>query len=589
VSRRGQLFLKAGSVLLFASAPLAGSVQPASASSAAPADSEEPLVRAMRDELARSMQQLKLPDAAAPYYIAFRVDEQTNLTASASFGALTSKQTSRGRSFRADVRVGDYALDNSNTGGRYDFNTTGFERLPIEDDYDAIRHDIWYGSDQTYKQAAAEYAKKIASRKTQNQSSDEVGDFSREKPSRIVGRRATEAPDSEQVVGLVKQLSALAKNFPEIQGSEVKLAVTSERRVVLTSEGTFTDGTHETVTLNATLRTQADDGMPLTRMVSFSATSLEALPSREVLVEAIKRAGGELSELRHAREADDYTGPVLFEGPAAAQLVREMLGPNFSGAPAPKSDAMGSMARAMGGKETEWAGKVGQRVVATGLGVMDDPTVDHIGSLNLLGQYAADDEGMPAERVSLVEKGILKRFLMSRAPRKGFEHSNGHARSSFFASAKASISNLVVTADKGLNAADLRKKLLAEATSAKLPYAIVVRELDDAVSSGDYSAILRRAQGANVSPPTVVLQVTADGKEQPWRGATFASFPLQAFEEIVAAGNEPAVTSWAVGTAGSVVSPALLFKRVEIKKPTGPQRKLPLLPHPFFAEKGSNR
>ena len=70
--------------------------------------------------------------------------------------------------------MGDYALDNTNFGGRSDLS---FERLPIDDDYDVIRHDVWHAMDRAYKQAAADYARKLATRKTQNQSPDDVGDF----------------------------------------------------------------------------------------------------------------------------------------------------------------------------------------------------------------------------------------------------------------------------------------------------------------------------------------------------------------------------------------------------------------------------
>ena len=208
-----------------------------------------------------------------------------------------------------------------------------------------------------------------------------------------------------------------------------------------------------------------------------------------------------------------------------------------------------------------------------------------LGRWRFVGRYDADDEGIAGQRVLLIDRGILRRFLMSRTPRKGFEHSNGHARMTPFMSTRASASNLLVYADKGSSASDLRKKLLAEAKAEGLAYAIVVKVLDDATSGGDYAAMFRRGHGDNVPVPLVLLKVTPDGKEEPLRGATFGSLPLRAFEEILAAGREPAVASWALPMTSSVVSPALLLKRVEVKKPTGPQRKPPISPHPYFAER----
>lgn len=545
-----------------------------------PPPSDGPLVRAMTDELARSAEELRLPDAAKPYFLALRLNDRTNFSVVASFGALVRKYEARGRYLRAEVRVGDYPLDNTNFGGRSDLS---FERLPIDDDYDVIRHDVWHAMDRAYKQAAADYARKLATRKTQNQSPDDVGDFSREPPSRIVDRRSTPLHDVDRAVGLAKELSGAARGFPEIQSSEVTLSGGSSRHIFLSNEGSFTDESDSLVTVTATLHTQAVDGMPLRRVITFSGTSLDALPAREVLAQEFTRAAQELTALRHAREAEDYAGPVLFEAPAAAELVHEVLAPELSGTPAPKSEASGGAGQS--GLETQLSGKIGQRVMPVGFRVEDDPTVDRAGALALVGRYGADDEGIAGQRVVLVDHGILQRFLMSRTPRKGFEHSNGHARMTLFMSTRASASNLVVHADKGSSASDLRKKLLAEAKAEGLGYAIVVKVLDDATSGGDYAAMFRRGHGDNVPAPLVLLKVTPDGKEEPLRGATFGSLPLRAFEEILAAGRDPAVASWTLPMPSSVVSPALLLKRVEVKKPTGPQRKPPISPHPYFAER----
>jgi hypothetical protein len=555
-------------VVVLAVAPRAHAVEP-------PVD-DGPLVRAMRDELTRSAEQLRLPDAEKPYYLALRLHERTDVGAVASFGALVRKYTSHGRYLRADVRVGDYVLDNSNFGGARP--NVSFERLPIEDDYDVIRLDVWHAMDRAYKQAAGDYARKMAAHKTQNQSPDDVGDFSSEKASRIVVRRASQAPDVERAASIAKELSAAAKNFPEIQSSDVAVNGGSWRQLFLSNEGTFADEDDALVTLTATLRTQAVDGMPLTRVVSFSAASLDALPPRDVLEREFARVAQELTALRRAPEAEDYAGPVLFEAEAAAQLVRDVLAPQLCGTPAPKSEGAGRA-----GLETELSGRIGQRVMPAGFRVEDDPTIDRLGALALVSRYGADDEGVAAQKVTLIEHGLLERFLMSRTPRKGFEHSNGHGRAMFVMPPRAAVSNLLVSADKGSSAGDLRKKLVAEAKAQGLSYGLVVKVLDDATSSGNFATMSRGGDG--VPPPLVLVKVTADGKEEPVRGATFGALPLRAFEESIAAGREPAVVSRAFPTASSVVAPALLFKRVEVKKPQGAQRKVPVLPQPYFAEK----
>ena len=534
---------------------------------------DDAVVRAMRDELTRSSQQLQLPDAGKPYYMSLVLHEEQSVMAIASFGALVSKNETRSRHLRADVRVGSYAVDSSNMDMR---GGVSLQRLPLDDDYDVVRHDVWYALDDAYKRAAAAYARKLALRESLAQDSAEVDDFSHEAASHIVVKRDVPSVDGQRAVALAKELSALAKKFPAIQSSEARIIGGSGRQVMLTSEDTFTSENDALVTLTVLMRTQAPDGMPLSRFVSYSAPTLDGLPAQAALAEECTRAATELTALRDAEQASDYTGPVLFEGPAAAQLFAFVIAPQLSGAPAPKSEGMRGMR-----SESELASKLGQRVLPAGFSLVDDPTLDQLDGQPLIGRSAADDEGMPAQKVALVQDGLLQDFLMSRAPRKGFVHSNGHAHGSMFGSPRASIANLLVTTSKGVSRPELTKKLLAEAKAAGQGYALIVRLLDDPVTSGDYSSPARR-RGANVPPPFVLIKLTPDGKEQPLRGGSFGALPLSAFEEILAAGQTAEILNRSVGHSWSVAAPALLFKRVQVQKPSGQQRKLPELTHPYF-------
>jgi hypothetical protein len=72
------------------------------------------VVRALRDEVKRSLEGLSLPGAKKPYYLAYRASEGNDVRVAASFGALIEDQTTRGRGLRTDLRVGDYATDSGN-------------------------------------------------------------------------------------------------------------------------------------------------------------------------------------------------------------------------------------------------------------------------------------------------------------------------------------------------------------------------------------------------------------------------------------------------------------------------------------------
>src|ERR1700687_3070501 len=72
---------------------------------------EDPVLRAMLTELARSTSRLKLENASAPYYVEYRVTDLDQYDAEALFGSLRFETRQKLRVLRAVVRVGDYHRD----------------------------------------------------------------------------------------------------------------------------------------------------------------------------------------------------------------------------------------------------------------------------------------------------------------------------------------------------------------------------------------------------------------------------------------------------------------------------------------------
>src|SRR5215472_13309410 len=76
---------------------------------------DDVVFRALNDELARSKGQLRLDQYAAPYFVSYTARQTDQLFLTASFGALDKSERQRTRSLNVDVRVGDYAFDNSSS------------------------------------------------------------------------------------------------------------------------------------------------------------------------------------------------------------------------------------------------------------------------------------------------------------------------------------------------------------------------------------------------------------------------------------------------------------------------------------------
>jgi TldD protein len=75
--------------------------------------SDSPVMRAMSDELKRSVSELQFRDLEKPYFIQYVILDEEQYRASATFGALTASDIDRRRIMQVQARVGDYDFDNS--------------------------------------------------------------------------------------------------------------------------------------------------------------------------------------------------------------------------------------------------------------------------------------------------------------------------------------------------------------------------------------------------------------------------------------------------------------------------------------------
>jgi len=153
----------------------------------APQAQESPLLLAMRDEMARSMADLRMKGEPAPYYIEYEIDDIVSMRAIGRQGGIVDDVKDHSRTLRVQVRVGDYAFDSSRfvTQDRGGAGAGAGATAPLDDNYDAIRREIWLTTDTAYKRAVSVFAKKKAA--FQNRAvTDQIPDFSRETPVQIV-------------------------------------------------------------------------------------------------------------------------------------------------------------------------------------------------------------------------------------------------------------------------------------------------------------------------------------------------------------------------------------------------------------------
>ena len=343
------------------------------------------------------------------------------------------------------------------------------------------------------------------------------------------------------------------------------------------------------VKIHVDCTTQAPDGMPLHGAINFWAPTVAQLPAEADMIAATDKLSKELSDRRKAPIVDDYGGPILFTGIAADQVVRAMLAENLGGTPAPKTDRPG--ARESFG-ETQLAGKVGVRILPLGMSVVDDPTVKTIGKTPVIAIGKFDEEGVATQKVSLVENGTFKRFLMSREPRKGFDHSNGHGYTTSSSGARAHPTNLLVSSSKAVADAEVKKRAIAAAKDEGLAYVLVVERFDEGASEDDLDRI---DPSMTLPRPAVMKKLYLDGKEELVRGGSIGAVTLRSLRDILAVGTTPVLYPYfgtglpgvfdmmrdgTGGNIGSIAAPALLFRDADVKKPIGAQKAAPIAPRP---------
>jgi len=554
------------------------------------------ITRAMRDELARSMEKLRLPQLDKPYFIAYRIHEARGLEASATCGSLlsSSDDDSRIRALTVEVRVGDYAFDNSNFLSPPSFSLGtihpqfGFNELPIDDNYLEIRRQVWLATDGSYKQAVEQLAAKKAALQNKTRAED-LPDFSKENPTQIMDIEPAVQMKRSDAEMRVRKLSKLLGAKPGLNSSMVSLSVSNGRSLYLNSEGTFYEKSHPLVTLTAASSTQAADGMKLGDSVTFYSDSRDRLPPDDRVAALIEEMGGRLKSLRDAPVLARYNGPVLFEGRAAAEIFAEEFAGGLAGQRKPVS-GMGEMEaifeRFPQFAGSSFVGKIGARVLPDFLSVVDNPTLSVYGQEPLFGGYKVDDDGVLAHETRLVEGGILKTLLTARTPVEGVTHSTGNGRRG-----GPIPSNLIVEAREGLSETELKSRLVEMMKRSNLDYGIVVRKIGGGTGAGMEEQALAMFSGMTGQPGAgkavlLAYKVYPDGREEMIRGAHLSGLTAESFKGIVAASKSAIVFSsphtpqfnfsssffLSFGAAQSLpmvsyIVPSLLFEDLSLTKP----------------------
>ena len=545
-----------------------------------------PMTEALNAQLQRSLKELTLKDAPEIYHLRYHLLSMDQVDVVASLGSLLDSNTKPYRLLSIELRVGSPEFDNTGFGGWE--NGFTFDWLPDNLSPRTASVAAWRLTDQAYKQAIEQYARKKAQFRPP---ADYPGDYTLVETT-TTDRGAATIGDSDALIALATELSATLSGNPAIEAGEVQVGHEAGAHWILDSNQAVIRRPVSETTLRAFAHVRAPDGMLLTDHRLWTTRSPEQLTGSGPMTAELSAMRDHLLALRDAAVLnEEYVGPVLFEGDATIELFRKLLVPQLEGTPpeVPFESFLGDLGGGSGSPV-----RLGRRVLPPGWTVIDDPRArpDHPSFFQI------DAEGTPTEAVTPVQDGIVQNVLMSRVPRSGVEASNGHARGSLRERLSGRITQLSVVAERTYNKRQIHKRAARLATAYGRDYYLVIRRFQEPSTRGAGQSMMSYIGAGGDSDtqlplPVSVFRVYLDGRVEELRGARFAGVQRWALRDIAAAGQEvggsfmiPASRGYNIygptqGLPAWMTAPNVLIGEMELIPAPGDPNDNAVLPHPL--------
>lgn len=558
------------------------------------------ILSAMKDELKRNVEKLKLENLESPFFIQFTIRDGKTLEVNASLGSIVESQEQPFRNHTVRVLVGGYQNSDENYfdfASRYSQGSSSMNAsMPIENDYDGIRRALWITTDNTYKKAAEQIERKKAALARQSLSPElaSLGDFSKSTPVKYFEAENNLSFDKSKWEKIAKEISSSFRKYPEIFNSTVRLYFYNADEFIINNEGTEVIKPLNLCCLQINAYTQADDGEELNDHILLYSEKPDELPEKEKLLEEIQLLAERLTSLRHAPVFDEsYSGPVMFQGQAAAEFFVQRLFRSSNGLLAVKKPLVSdpSALNYINQLYSETLeSRLEKRIISKDITIKTTPRLKEFNGVNLIGKYEVDEEGVkPPEESIIVQNGILKTMLGNRTPTPGNKISNGHQLPligpwQLRSSLGPGIIN--IESNNGITDEQMKNELIQLAKDEGLEYTLLVREIKPIVTgnnpSNDMMAMYFGTDSKKkmLEEPIYVYRVyVKDGREELIRSVEIDDPSISALKHIAGVSGKQFVYNNLMPTAINysiwdmsgipstfIVPDALLLEELEVRK-----------------------
>ncbi|HEX3008802.1 MAG TPA: metallopeptidase TldD-related protein [Bacteroidales bacterium] len=559
---------------------------------------DDPVWKALNDELSRNMKSLSYLDYEKPFFINYTIGSSESGVILGSLGGIILSHENKLNTEMIRVMVGSYKIcdenfENENSNISYN---GGNIPLPLDNDYYGIRRTLWIQTDKVYKAAGETYKNKLYLLKRNNIQIDSLlPDFSKAPVSKLKLDAPLVKYNKEEWEKRVKEISSLFDKYPDIDDSGVSFRFANANTYMVNSEGSEVKSPVNVAVITVSASSSASDGLNLIDKFDVLAPTPNDLPSNDWFQKQIGVMVETLKGLRTAEAFEgNYNGPVLFLDQAASELFSASLFSQEDPLVAIREPlyADRNMKIFNGNNPNSLAAKQNKKVISNDLTVKALPHLKSFENTPLIGHFEIDADGVvPPQEVTLVENGLLKSLLNDRTPIRMVPQSNGHRRFAFFNNGISYITGpgvIDITGKKQFSREDLKKQLIEKAREEGLDYAILIKKVIP--KSANY--------------PVEIYKVSvADGKETLIRMAGLNNISLSTLRKCIGvsdkrvaynmlmnvgpdAGNFGPLTPDISGLPVSFISPdGVLIEEMEVQgAPKNLSEEKPIVPNPVGAK-----
>ncbi len=537
---------------------------------------KDPIIKAMDTELKRSMKKLSRLDPPI-YFLSYQIDSERSVSVAATLGEKAYSYTSSHYTADIDARAGGRELDNTRKLKSIDYGrrnpnilTSGYMPSPKQ-----IRNMLWLLTEEALTAAQEDYLKVKTNALTSSKREDNSDDFSKKGKAASYYAPIEDSPlisqqMLEDMTKRTEQYSAIFKDQDFILSSAVSYSAALKNKYFVNSEGTKIVQGQVLARLSYNITSRNKDGMILERGNYYDFTTPDEIPYSEKVISDINRSIAELKALQNAPAAEPFHGPVILKNKATGVFFHEILGHRVEGH-RQKDDDFGQT----------FTNKINKQVISPLISVYDNPTMKYFNTVPLRGYYAYDDEGIASQNVTVIENGVLKNFLMSRSPIKGFDSSNGHGRKQAGYRPVSRMGVTMVEAAQTVPFDTLKQMLKEEIKKQNKPYGLIIDDISGGFTMIDTSS----PQAFKVNPLLVYKVYPDDRPDEIIRGADIVGTPLTSFNKIIAAADDYAVFNGSCGAESgwvpvSAIAPSVLISELEVERVQRSYDNLPILPPP---------